>query len=360
MVMEIGRRTLVLLLFGVVVGAFVVEEALAENTNRPQAARQVPSQDPGFAPDRVIVKYRAGAAAIAAARLRAAGGPAVMKHLSLINADIVSVPQGWGVDETVQWYQGQAGVEYAEPDYLQFPIEGIAPATTPSDPRYSDQWALNNTGQTGGTTDSDIDAPEAWDVNTGSPTFIVGVIDTGADPTHPDLAPNIWVNAGEIPGNGVDDDGNGFIDDVNGWDFFHDDNSVYDPGDDETHATHVSGTVAAVGSNAVGVTGVAWQARLMILKFLGPEGGLTSGAISAIEYAVANGAHLTTNSWGGGGFSQALQDAIEASGDAGMLFMAAAGNGGADGIGDDNDVTPHYPSNYPLDNIIFGCRDRSQ
>ena len=333
------RRTLILLIATVAFSPFVDGEALAQNATRPRPSFQVPSQAPSFAPDRVIVKYRSSATVAAGAQLHAAVGAEIIKRLSIINADVVRVPPGWAVDETVQWYQGQAGVEYAEPDYLQFPIEGRAPATTPDDPRYGEQYGLNNTGQTGGTADADIDAPEAWDITTGSSTIIVGVIDTGADPAHPDLAANVWVNTGEIPDNGIDD--------INGWDFANNDNSVYDPASGEIHGTHVSGTVGAAGSNAEGVTGVAWQVRLMFLKFLGAQGGTTSDAISAIQYAVANGATLTTNSWGGGGFSQALQDAIEASGNAGMLFIAAAGNDGLD-----NDANPSYPASYPLDNII--------
>ncbi|HIA49960.1 MAG TPA: peptidase S8/S53 subtilisin kexin sedolisin, partial [Acidobacteria bacterium] len=170
---------------------------------------------------------------------------------------------------------------------------------------------------------------------------------TGTDISHTDLVSNIWINRDEVADDGIDNDNNGYIDDVNGWDFYNGDNTVYDPADGDQHATHVSGTIGALASNTVGVTGIAWKVKIMPLKFLGPGGGFTSAAISAIEYAVANGAKMTTNSWGGSGFSQALKDAIDASGTAGMLFMAAAGNSGQDA-----DINPHYPAGYSSDNIV--------
>lgn len=203
----------------------------------------------------------------------------------------------------------------------------------------------------GGTADADIDAPEAWDIQTGSPNVVVAVIDTGRY-NHVDLLPNVWTNPGEIAGNGIDDDGNGYIDDVNGWNFYGNNNVLY--GSDacsDAHGTHTAGTIGAVGNNGTGVVGVNWNVGIMSLKFLGGAGcsGTTANAILAVHYAANNGAYLTSNSWGGGGFSQALKDAIDASG---ILFMAAAGNGGADGIGDNNDITPFYPASYASANII--------
>jgi subtilisin family serine protease len=129
---------------------------------------------------------------------------------------------------------------------------------------------MNNSGQTGGTADADIDAAEAWDSFTGnSNDIIIGVIDTGIDYLHPDLTGNIWTNAGEIPENGIDDDGNGFVDDYYGWDFAYDDN---DPMDGNSHGTHCSGMIAAKGNNGVGVCGVIWNSRVMAIKFL-DDGG---------------------------------------------------------------------------------------
>ncbi|MEG5067133.1 S8 family serine peptidase, partial [Microcoleus sp. B3-A4] len=223
-------------------------------------------------------------------------------------------------------------------------------ATTPNDPGYSQLWGLNNTGQSGGTADADIDAPEAWDIQQGNPNLVIGVIDTGVDYNHPDLVGNIWTNPGEITGDGIDNDNNGYIDDTRGWDFAYNDNN---PMDVQGHGTHVSGTIAGKGNNGVGVTGVAWNAKIMPLKFLDDSGsGYTSDAILAIDYATGKGVKITNNSWGGDGYSQTLSDAINTAGQQGALFIAAAGNGGFDGIGDDNDTTPSYPASYNLSNII--------
>ena len=341
------KLTLILLTASFSLSPLVGGEALAQNASRPQPSFGVQSQNREFAPDRVIVKYSSAAPGRGIVPPGTDIGSEIIMHLSIIDADVVKVPLDWTVEETIEWYREQPGVEYAEPDYLQFPIEAITPATTPDDPRFNELWGLNNTAQTGGTADADIDAPEAWDLTTGDSTIIVGVIDTGVDISHPDLVSNIWINRDEVADDGIDNDNNGYIDDVNGWDFYNDDNSVYDPADGDQHATHVSGTIGALASNTVGVTGIAWKVKIMPLKFLGPGGGFTSAAISAIEYAVANGAKMTTNSWGGGGFSQALKDAIDASGTAGMLFMAAAGNSGQDA-----DINPHYPAGYSSDNIV--------
>lgn len=230
-------------------------------------------------------------------------------------------------------------VEYAEPNYI------LRVDVIPNDPSFGDQWALNNTGQNGGTPDADIDAPEAWDITNGDTNIIVGVIDTGIDYEHEDLEDNIWTNWDEIPDNGIDDDNNGYIDDIHGWDFINNDN---DPMDDNGHGTHVAGTIGAVGNNGIGIAGVAWDLRMMALKCFGEDGlGPTSAAVSAVEYATANGTKLTNNSWGGGGYSQTLYDAIAHADTANVLFVAGAGNDARD-----NDIYSFYPSNYELPNII--------
>lgn len=203
---------------------------------------------------------------------------------------------------------------------------------------------MNNSGQTGGAPDADIDAPEAWDLQVGA-SIVVAVIDTGLDYNHPDIVGNVWTNPGETAGNGIDDDNNGYIDDTRGWDFANNDNN---PFDDNNHGTHVSGTIAATGDNAIGVVGVNWRARIMPLKFLSATGsGTTADAIEAINYSVLMGARVSNNSWGGGGFSQALSDAIAAGGAAGQVFVAAAGNANRN-----NDTTPSYPCSYTLANLI--------
>jgi len=232
-----------------------------------------------------------------------------------------------------------------------------ADAVTPNDPGFTDLWGLNNTGQTGGTAGADISAPEAWSTTTGSSGVVVADIDTGVAYDHVDLAANMWHNPGEIPGNGIDDDGNGYVDDVYGIDAVNGDSNPYD---DQGHGTHTSGTAAAVGNNGIGITGVAWQARVMALKFLGPDGGSDAGAITCINYVVNEKLNHGVNvvainaSWGGGGYDGLLRNAINAAGAANIIFCAAAGNGGPDriGNGDDNDAQPSYPSSYDGANII--------
>ncbi|MBB5040468.1 Ig-like domain-containing protein [Prosthecobacter dejongeii] len=226
----------------------------------------------------------------------------------------------------------------AERDYVVFPT------LAPDDTSFASLWGMHNTGQTGGVLDADIDAPEAWDITTGSKDVLVAVIDTGLDRNHPDLATNVWKNPGEIPGNFVDDDGNGFVDDVYGWDFFSNDNNSMD---EDGHGTHCAGTIGAVGNNRAGVVGVCWQVSLVGLRFLGPGGGSTSDAIECVNYATALGVDLTSNSWGGGGFSSLLKQAIDDAGADQILFVAAAGNDGTD-----NDADAHYPANYTSENVI--------
>lgn len=210
---------------------------------------------------------------------------------------------------------------------------------------------LNNTGQGGGTPDADIDAHEAWAAfDSGLASVIVGVIDTGVDYTHEDLAANMWVNPGETPGNGLDDDGNGYIDDVHGI------NVITGSGDpiDYGHGTHVAGTIGAVGNNGIGVAGVNWDVSLVACKFLAADGyGTTAGAIECCLYikglqAAGNNIRLTNNSWGGGGKSSLLKNAMSGE----ILHVAAAGNGNILGNPIDNDDYAFYPSSYVLNNII--------
>lgn len=251
----------------------------------------------------------------------------------------------FSVTQMMNYLATQSNVQYVEANYLYH-----ASATIPNDTNFSNLWGMNNTGQViGGQTgivDADIDAPEAWDLSKGSGTFVIAVIDTGVDFTHSDLAANIWSNPGEIAGDGIDNDGNGFIDDTRGWDFVNNDNS---PLDDNNHGTHCAGTIGGIGNNGAGVAGVNWKVKIMPLKFLAASGsGSTANALKCLNYAVANGAKISSNSWGGGGFSQSFLDALQsAAATKGHLFIAAAGNSGQD-----NDAFPAYPSGYDSPNVM--------
>jgi subtilisin family serine protease/PKD repeat protein len=273
-------------------------------------------------------------------------------------ADIyrVKIAPTMSVEEAVLIYQAGPFVEYAEPNYLWYPN------VMPNDRLFQLGYLYNmhNTGYKGATErwfhvpldDADIDAPEAWDIRTDASDVIVCVIDQGMQYYHPDLVPNMWVNEAELYGEpGVDDDGNGYVDDIYGWDFFYDDNTIYhEDADEDYHGTHCAGIIGARGNDAVedgfhgGVAGVSWDVQIMSCKFLGPGGGRTSDAVKALNYAKMMGATLTSNSWGGGSYSRALEEAIENSG---VLFIAAAGNEGVD-----CDIIPHYPSSYDLPNVI--------
>ncbi|MCI0459041.1 MAG: S8 family serine peptidase [Gemmataceae bacterium] len=286
----------------------------------------------------ILVRYRPEALARHGVNL----GPDIPLASSLHK---VGLGGGVGVEAALAAYRADPDVLFAEPNYR------IRIQLTPNDPQYPSQWDLNNTGQTGGQVDADLDAPEAWSLTTGSGQTVVAVIDTGVDYRHPDLAANIWTNTAEAGGApGVDDDGNGYVDDIHGYDFANHDG---DPLDDHGHGTHVAGTIGAVGNNQVGITGINWQVKIMALKILDAQGsGSTSDAILALNYAVANGATISNNSYGGDPFSQAFFNAIRDARDAGHIFVTAAGNGNFIGLGINNDRTPFYPSSYNLANIV--------
>lgn len=281
-------------------------------------------------PGQYIVKKDPGVE-FQALQLGAMGeGINVVSTLPLIGAQVVQLEEGPDVQSLSALAEDIPGVLYIEPVYeLRIDVE-------PNDPRYGEQWGFPQ-----------IKAPPAWDTRTDSSEFVVAIIDTGVDYRHPDLAANMWQNPGETPGNGLDDDNNGVVDDVFGANFVPS-NTTGDPADDHGHGTHVGGTVGAVSENNLGVAGTGWSASLMALKFLNENGsGSTAGAIRAIEYAIRMEADVMNNSWGGGGKSQALAEAIEAANDAGILFVAAAGNSNTD-----NDSQPHYPSSYDVPNVL--------
>ncbi len=286
----------------------------------------------------IIVQFRDDIASLDAEVAHSKTGATVIREFKRIKGlQLVKLSKHISLKRALESYLRNPRIEYAEPNYI------VHATATPDDTFYNDLWGLHNTGQTGGTADADIDAPEAWNLTTGSSNVVIAVVDTGVAYSHPDLSGNIWTNTGETScTDGIDNDSNGYIDDCNGWDFIGDDN---DPADYAGHGTHVAGTIAAVGNNSSGISGVMWTANIMPLRFLGVSGsGTTAGAISAILYANANGAHVINNSWGGGGFSQALKNAIDASG---AVVVCAAGNSGVN-----NDSTPFYPASYTSSNII--------
>lgn len=231
------------------------------------------------------------------------------------------------------------------------PDEPVLPTALPNDPSFGSEWSLRNVGQTGGTPGVDINAERAWDISTGSRSVVVAVLDSGIDLTHPDLAPNLWTNPGEIAGNGLDDDQNGFVDDVHGWDFIDNDGV---PQDGYGHGTHVAGIIGAVGNDGFGVTGVAWQVSLMVLRIQNDSGvGSTAALLGALEYVTKMrrdfgvNVVVTNNSWEIGGYSSTVEGLIRDQAAAGITFVGAAGNHGTD-----NDVTPRYPGNFDLPNVI--------
>lgn len=229
------------------------------------------------------------------------------------------------------------GVEYVEANTV------IRLENTPDDPQLGSLWGMEK-----------ISAEAAWEISTGNRDVVVAVIDSGVDYNHPDLKDNYWFNPGETgvdeqgrnkSNNGIDDDGNGYVDDFRGWNFV---NNTNNPMDDNDHGTHCAGTIGATGNNGSGVVGVNWNVGIVGLKFISASGsGSTAAAISAIEYATKLGVAMTSNSWGGGGSSNAMLAAIREANEAGVLFIAAAGNSTSN-----NDSRPHYPSNYKVDNVI--------
>ena len=284
----------------------------------PPATPAAPVTEPVTVPGQVVVRWDDDATASERAAVRRAVGAELDVRFAASDVDVLDVPEH-AQDRVIAALQRHGAVDVAEPEHV------VQVAT--NDPGFGHLWGLNNTGQTGGTPNVDVNAPEAWATTKGQSSVVVAVIDTGVDISHPDLAGNIWVNADEIPGNGIDDDRNGYVDDVNGWDFVNNDRTVFDSPTEDVHGTHVAGTIAARADNGVGVAGTAPGVRIMPLKVLsGVDGtGGSSAAAAAIDYARANGATIVNASWGGTG-GTLLQNAIKNS--PGLVVVAASGNEG--------------------------------
>ncbi|MGD9630314.1 MAG: S8 family serine peptidase [Pyrinomonadaceae bacterium] len=310
----------------------------------------------------VLVRFKSGVTMPEIKRIVSRNNDRIEDEIESVNG-LVAVDDLDNADvaDVVRQYQDLSDyVEYSEPNYeirLDDPVNRntrpreIDPSDlpgAPNDPQFPDQWALNNTGQNGGKANAHIDALRAWAKTQGSSDVVVAVLDTGVDYTHRDLVGNMWIRPESVPQ--YSDDELGSFDDLRGFDA---NTNAADPMDDNGHGTHVAGIIGAEGDNGEGIAGINWNVSIMPLKFLGRGGfGSTKNAIEAINYAIdrkKNGVNIRVinASWGSTQRSKALEDVIRAAGDAGILFVAAAGNSSTD-----NDKRGHYPSNYDLPNVI--------
>ena len=284
-----------------------------------------PLADAAYAPDRIVVKFKEGLSSAQVAQLHASQGATVVAEIPEFGVQILSVPPG-KVEARIAAFKADPGVEYAEPDYIS------QPTYEPNDSYYGDgtQWGPQK-----------IFAAQAWDLCKGDSNVVVAVLDWGVDLQHPDLGTEMWINTGETPDNGTDDDGNGYIDDLYGWDFANDDN---DPQDDYGHGTHCAGIAAAATDNGVGIAGVAFNSRVMAVKV--GDGTTGTAAYSDIAYglmyAADNGAKVISLSLGGYAYSGFLEAVVNYAWDAGCVIVGAAGN--------NNRSDPFYPAAF--DNVI--------
>lgn len=328
------------------------------------------SEEAPFVPGEVLVKVKSGQMGKFLAK-KSFLGAEIKKEIRLISGQYLLLQsQGLSSQGLVSELNQLPEVVYAEPNYIYKAIGSVSSlrsiltgtihesgsSLAPADPLYGKLWGLHNTGSnepdrsggtstTPGVSGADVDAEKAWSITKGSKNVVIAVIDTGIDYNHPDLQNNLWVNLMETPGNNIDDDGNGYVDDVYGWNAQKDNG---DPMDGNSHGTHCAGTIGAEHNNGIGVAGVMGEVSLMGVKFLSDSGsGTLADAVEAIDYATKMNVDIMSNSWGGGGFSKALEDAITAAKNKGIIFVAAAGNNGTN-----NDTSPTYPSNYQVDNVV--------
>jgi len=329
------------------VAFFVSIFPLSEFASSEQPKSSKP-RGPAYVPGELLVKYRPSMGAALAGYFRTHWGVSNIRTFKSTGVRHVRLPEDMTVEDALEVFEMDPDVLYVEPNYIR------RACLMPNDPDFDILWGLHNTGQTGGTHDADIGCPDAWGTQTGSSNVVIAVIDTGVDLDHEDIIDNIWKNTSEDwvagnPGyNGLDDDGNSKIDDYYGWDFVNGDNNPDDDNAENYHGTHVSGTIGARGDNSLGITGVSWSASIMSIKTLDANGdGSVAAEIEAIDYAINNGAKIINASFGGPQFSQSEFNAVKTARDAGVLFVAAAGNDVSD-----NDLFPFYPASHELDNII--------
>lgn len=312
----------------------------------------------------VIVRFKPGVTVEQIRGIASTNNDALSDEIESVNGlAVIDDLDNVAAQSVAAQYAAMSNVIYAEPNYeikLDDPIQKVESheglyfeptANQPNDPLFNEQWALNNSGADGGAKRADLDALKAWETTKGSDEVVVAVLDSGVDYNHVDLTSNMWTRPANIPA--YTDDELGSFNDINGYDGTSADGAIRDPMDDNGHGTHCAGIIGAEGDNGEGVAGINWKVKIMPLKFLGRGGfGSTNDAIEAINYAIdrkKNGVNVRviSASWGSTSKSKALEDTIRAAGDAGILFVAAAGNDGSD-----NDRRPHYPSNYDLPNVI--------
>jgi len=332
---------------------WAVQVSVAEAQGRSEAMLSSLERTP-HAPTQVLVQFRYGVSeegkTLVRERARAHAEEVVVAQArrSDMKGDLElwNLPPGLGIARAVRELERDAAIEFAEPNWIYHH------QASSNDPYYTNGslWGMYGDG-TSPSNPFGSQAGEAWAYKSDCSGTYVGIIDQGMMFTHEDLAANAWTNPFD-PLDGIDNDGNGYIDDIHGWDFVGNDNDVFD-GASDYHGTHVSGTVAANGGNGNGVVGVCWKASLISLKFLSRTSGTLANAIKAVDYATdlksRHGLNVvaTNNSWGGGGYSIGLYDAIERANRADILFVAGAGNSGGN-----NDSSPFYPASYSNTNII--------
>lgn len=344
-------------------GMIVAVSCVDENITTPEQAQKSAQirDDYNYVPNQVLIKFKpgGGSGARTASALSLIGGEVVetivtdaMKTANarkgVEDGELLLVSSELGTMEAIARLKDLPEIEYAEPNFIYNHY------AVSDDPYYTNGslWGMYGAA-TSPSNQYGSQAGAAWAAGkTGTNTVWIGIIDEGYMHTHEDLSANAGTNPGETAGNGIDDDDNGYVDDVYGWDFDGNNNTVFD-GVADDHGTHVAGTIGGVGGNGKGVAGVVWTVKLLNAKFLGKRGGTTANAIKAVDYFTDLKTHhglnlvATNNSWGGGGFSAGLYDAIERANAADILFIAAAGNNT-----NDNDATPSYPASYSNTNII--------